>query len=268
MKAVESNFLKFIQGPKQFVIPIYQRTYSWTVKPQCEQLWNDIVYSATNDTVQGHFIGSIVYIQGGIYQSSAISELLVIDGQQRLATLSLLLKALAKALDVSKIEGAISNKKITNYYLLNNEEKDDLQHKLILTRTDKDTIISLIEDRELTSEYSHQIIRNYEFFQEQIKKTAVDLNKLYDGINKLFIVDISLERYKDNPQLIFESLNSTGLELSQADLVRNYVLMDLEPDEQQKIYNQYWFPMESDFEQQDYTSYFNRFMRFPHPGNR
>jgi hypothetical protein len=88
MKAVESNFLKFIQGPKQFVIPIYQRTYSWTVKPQCEELWNDIVYSATHDKVQGHFIGSIVYIQGGIYQSSAISELLVIDGQQRLATLS------------------------------------------------------------------------------------------------------------------------------------------------------------------------------------
>jgi uncharacterized protein with ParB-like and HNH nuclease domain len=180
MKAVESNFLKFIQGPKQFVIPIYQRTYSWTVK-QCEQLWNDIVYSATHDKIQSHFIGSIVYLQGGIYQSSAISELLVIDGQQRLATLSLLLKALAKALDVSKIEGAISNKKITNYYLLNNEEKDDLQHKLILTRTDKDSIISLIEDRELTSEYSHQIIRNYEFFQEQIKKSGIDLINLYDA---------------------------------------------------------------------------------------
>ena len=148
---------------------------------QCEQLWNDIVYSATHDKIQGHFIGSIVYIQGGIYQSSAISELLVIDGQQRLATLSLLLKALAKALDVSKIEGAISNKKITNYYLLNNEEKDDLQHKLILTRTDKDSIISLIEDREFTSEYSHQIIRNYEFFQEQIKKSGIDLNNLYDA---------------------------------------------------------------------------------------
>jgi uncharacterized protein with ParB-like and HNH nuclease domain len=133
------------------------------------------------------------------------------------------LKALAKALDTSKIEGTISNKKITN--LLNNEERDDLQHKLILTRTDKDTIISLIKDRELTSEYSYQIIRNYEFFQEQIKKTAIDLNKLYDGINKLFIVDISLERYKDNPQLIFESLNSTGLELSQADLFIQSILV-------------------------------------------
>jgi uncharacterized protein with ParB-like and HNH nuclease domain len=108
---------------------------------------------------------------------------------------------------------------------------------------------------------AEQILRNYEFFQEQIRKSGIDLLRLYDGINKLFIVDISLERDKDNPQLIFESLNSTGLELSQADLIRNYVLMGLEPKEQQRIYTKYWFPMEIDFEQQDYANYFNRFMR-------
>lgn len=260
MKAVESNFLKFIQGPKQFRIPIYQRTYSWSVR-QCEQLWNDIVSTVTNDKVQGHFIGSIVYIQGGIYQSSTVSQLVVIDGQQRLTTLALLLKALGKALDEARIEDPPSNRKITNYYLLNIEEAHDLRHKLILTRADEDTLISLIEDREIISEYSRQIVQNYKFFQDQIRKSGIDLLRLYEGINKLFIVDISLERDKDNPQLIFESLNSTGLELSQADLIRNYVLMGLEPNEQQRIYNEYWFPMENDFEQQDYTTYFNRFIR-------
>ena len=102
------------------MIPIYQRTYSWTVR-QCEQLWKDIVNVTIDDKIQGHFIGSIVYVQAGIYRSSTVSLLVVIDGQQRLTTLSLLLKALAKALAELKIEGSTNNRKICNYYLLNNE---------------------------------------------------------------------------------------------------------------------------------------------------
>ena len=120
LKAVESNFSNSYKGPKQFVIPIYQRTYSWTVR-QCEQLWKDIVNVTIDDKIQGHFIGSIVYVQAGIYRSSTVSLLVVIDGQQRLTTLSLLLKALAKALAELKIEGSTNNRKICNYYLLNNE---------------------------------------------------------------------------------------------------------------------------------------------------
>jgi uncharacterized protein with ParB-like and HNH nuclease domain len=134
------------------VIPIYQRTYSWTVR-QCEQLWNDIVNVTIDDKIQGRFIGSIVYVQAGIYRSSTVSQLVVIDGQQRLTTLSLLLKALAKALAELKIEGSTNNRKISNYYLLNNEEEEeDLRHKLILTRSDRDTLINLIEDHEIDPE--------------------------------------------------------------------------------------------------------------------
>jgi uncharacterized protein with ParB-like and HNH nuclease domain len=215
LKAAESNYLKFLQGPKQFVIPIYQRTYSWTTK-HCTQLWNDII-SASEDDSKGHFIGSIVYIQGGIYQSSAISELVVIDGQQRLVTLSLLLKVLGKALDEQKIEGTINSKKITNYYLINNEEEDEaIRRKLVLTASDKDTLTSLIDEKELPQTYSSQVYQNYKFFEDKVRKNQIDLKKLYNGISRLFIVDISLERGKDNPQLIFESLNSTGLDLSQA----------------------------------------------------
>jgi uncharacterized protein with ParB-like and HNH nuclease domain len=134
------------------VIPIYQRTYSWTVR-QCEQLWKDIVNVTIDDKIQGHFIGSIVYVQAGIYRSSTVSQLDVIDGQQRLTTLSLLLKALAKALAELKIEGSTNNRKISNYYLLNNEEEEeDLRHKHILTRSDRDTLINLIEDHEIDPE--------------------------------------------------------------------------------------------------------------------
>ncbi len=259
MKAVESNFLKFIQGPKQFVVPIYQRPYSWTTK-QCAQLWDDIISASALES-QGHFLGSIVYIQGGLYQSTAVSELQIIDGQQRLVTLSLLLKSLGNALNKSSEEATISNKKINNYYLLNNEEEDpNIRNKLLLTGADKETLINIMNDTEPTSSFG-QIVQNYKFFEEMIDKNKINLNSLFEGIKKLFIVDISLERGKDNPQLIFESLNSTGLDLSQADLIRNFVLMGLEPSEQKRIYEKYWYPMQRDFVEEDYVAYFNRFMR-------
>jgi uncharacterized protein with ParB-like and HNH nuclease domain len=105
MKATEVKFLKFLQQPNQFVIPIYQRTYSWTLK-QCQQLWNDIIRAAEDKQVSGHFVGSIVYIEGGLYQVAAVPQLLLIDGQQRVTTLSLLLSALGKAIE-AKSRGTI-----------------------------------------------------------------------------------------------------------------------------------------------------------------
>jgi uncharacterized protein with ParB-like and HNH nuclease domain len=120
------------------------------------------------------------------------------------------------------------------YYLLNSEEKYDLRYKILLTRSDKETFFNIIEHRELPTLFSHHVVENYEFFEEQIQNTQINLTKLYQGIQKLFIVDISLDRNYDNPQLIFESLNSTGLDLSQSDLIRNYILMGLEPKEQER----------------------------------
>jgi len=260
MKASETNFLKFLQGTKQFIIPIYQRKYSWTIQ-QCRQLWNDIVRAAEDEEVQGHFVGSIVYIEKGLYQISAVPQLLVIDGQQRLTTLSLLLMALARAIEESGKPHEITKKKIMNYYLVNNEEEDDLYYKLLLTKSDKDTYIQLLVDKELSDDYSQRIVDNYNFFANVIRKSGIDLNKLYRGISKLIIVDIALDRDHDNPQLIFESLNSTGLDLSQADLIRNYVLMQLEPKEQNELYMDYWYPMEKGFGDLNDTALFDRFMR-------
>lgn len=260
MKAVETNLLKFLQGTKQFIIPIYQRKYSWTIN-QCRQLWNDIVRAAEDEKVKGHFVGSIVYIERGLYQISSVPQLLVIDGQQRMTTLTLFLLALGKAIEESGQTWGITKKKIMNYYLVNNEEEGDLYHKLILTKSDKDTLINLVSDKKLPEEYSVRVMENFNFFLESIKNSGIDLNKLNEGISKLIVVDISLDRDHDNPQLIFESLNSTGLDLSQADLIRNFVLMRLEPTEQTDLYTEHWYPMERSFGNLNDSAIFDRFMR-------
>jgi len=260
MKAVETNFLKFMQGQKQFVIPIYQRTYSWTLK-QCGQLWTDIEAAARDDSVKGHFVGSVVYIEKGLYQVTAVPQLLVIDGQQRLTTMSLIVAALGRAFEKHAGTSEMTRKKLNNYYLLNDDEVDDKRFKLQLTRSDKETLERILEDRPAAEVPSQRVHENFKFFEERIAASDLDPDTLYRGLLKLIIVDISLDRDHDNPQLIFESLNSTGLDLSQADLIRNYVLMGQEPDDQTRLYNDYWYPMEKAFGHAEYAALFDRFMR-------
>ena len=213
MKATETKLLNFLKGPKQFVIPIYQRTYSWTTA-QCEQLWKDIMRVAQDDTVSGHFIGSIVYIERGLYNISSIPQLLVIDGQQRLTTLSLLISALTNAFRDNATSGEMNAKKLVNYFLINNEEEDSLRYKLLLTQQDRETLTRIVENSVLPSSHSRRIVENYQYFTTQIARCSMDLDILYQGIAKLIMVDIALDREHDNPQLIFESLNSTGLALA------------------------------------------------------
>ncbi len=260
MKATEVNFLKFLEGTKQFVVPIYQRTYSWTTK-ECNQLWKDILNVAKNGEIPAHFIGSIVYIEKGIYQVASVSQLLVIDGQQRLTTLSLLLSAVADTIKDDENIGGMTNSKIKNYYLFNSEEMDDLFFKLRLTRSDKETYWNLLKNNDIPQKHSFRIQENFQFFKDKIAKSKISLEEIIKGLRKLVIVDISLDRDHDNPQLIFESLNSTGLDLSQADLIRNFILMGLEPEKQKHLYETYWYRMEQDFGHANYTKHFDRFMR-------
>lgn len=262
MKASETNLVQFLSKPDtQFVIPIYQRTYSWT-KEQCQQLWNDIYRVAYDDQTPAHFVGSVVYIQQGVYAISSTQQMLVIDGQQRLTTVMLLLVALARAL---KDDDAfnVSRAQIFDQFLTNKYAKGDLRYKLILTQSDKNSLIHLLknQDQDWPTPLSLRVKENFEFFEGQIRKSGVDLDVLFNGIKKLLIVDVSLDAKHDNPQLIFESLNSTGLALSQADLIRNYVLMGLPPEEQNDLYEQYWYPMEQRFGHSQYAELFDRFMR-------
>lgn len=260
MKAAENQFLPFLDGKKQFVIPIYQRTYSWTHE-QCEQLWNDIVQATSYARTEGHFIGSIVYVQQETL-IAGIPQYLVIDGQQRLTTLSLLLVALAQAVQNTGTLREISYEEIYDSYLANVHGKGEKRYKLLLTQSDKETLIEIIDhpERVSSAQSGNRLIDNYLFFVERIRQSNIDLQTLYEGISRLIIVEIMLGR-DDNPQLIFESLNSTGMDLSQADLIRNYVLMGLHAEEQERLYKDYWYPMEREFRYAEGTDEFDRFMR-------
>lgn len=260
MKASEAQLLQFLRGPKQFIIPIYQRSYSWTLK-ECQQLWSDILRVARDETLSSHFIGSVVYVERGLYQVSSVPQLLVIDGQQRLTTLSLLVTALGRAAKASGNETEVSHRRLNNYYLFNPEEDGLLRYKLLLTESDRDTLLRIIDEQAPPEQPSRRIVDNLQFFEDQIQASGIDLSQLYAALQKLIIVDIALNRDHDNPQLIFESLNSTGLDLSQADLIRNYVLMGLSPNQQELLYMTHWRPMEQRFGHSDYVALFDRFMR-------
>lgn len=260
MKASETNLLKFLQGTKQFIIPIYQRKYSWTYA-QCQQLWDDLERAAKDPQNKGHFMGSIVYIEKGLYQISSVPQLLVIDGQQRLTTLTLLILAFRQVLENSEEKVALNDRQIKNYYLVNNDEENELYHKLILTKSDKNTLFALVDKNEVKGNKSPKLLTNYEYFLKNIQNSDLSLEQILHGLQKLIIVDIALDRENDDPQLIFESLNSTGLDLSQADLIRNYILMRLEPKEQTHLYQNYWYPMEKSFGNLNESSIFDRFMR-------
>jgi uncharacterized protein with ParB-like and HNH nuclease domain/predicted transport protein len=258
--------LDFLKKSPQFVIPIYQRKYAWTEK-DCRQLWDDIVRTGENDQVDAHFIGSIVYVQQGLYRVTTPSPLLVIDGQQRLATLTLLIAALAESLenldeDHREPMDGFSARKLRNYYLLNPDESDERRFKLILSQTDKDSLIAVLDKREQPPERSLRVTQNYELFKSWVAECHGDVAAVCKGLSKLMIVDVALTRDHDNPQLVFESMNSTGKKLQQADLIRNFVLMGLEPKLQTRLYEQYWRPMELDFGQEAYDSLFDAFMRY------
>ncbi|WP_154479786.1 DUF262 and DUF1524 domain-containing protein [Helicobacter pylori] len=252
MEADATTLLKFIKGNQknQLIIPIYQRVYSWE-KEQCKQLWDDIIKIGGNDKMDGHFIGSILYVLDGITHSD--NTLLIIDGQQRLTTITLLLTAL-------RDHWSDKRKEIEDHYLINSDKDGDKKFRLILSESDKDTLLSLIDkDKRKPSEPSSKIVENFKLFEEWISKNTDELETIFKGLEKLMIVEIALEKGKDDPQLIFESMNSKGMELAQTDLIRNYIVMETEIEKQEGFYNKYWRAMEEDFKQN--KKWFDRFVR-------
>jgi uncharacterized protein with ParB-like and HNH nuclease domain/predicted transport protein len=263
MKATEANLLKFLKKSPQFVIPIYQRSYSW-LPEQCRQLWSDLLRAGRNDDVAAHFIGSIVYVERSLSTVTSQEALLVIDGQQRLTTSSLLIAALANHIEKTGLSEPLegfSARKLRNYYLLNPDEEGERHFKLLLADTDRDTLLSILQAAPAPAEPSVRVVENFELFVRLIQDHQHELVAVCKGIAKLTIVDVSLDRNQDNPQLIFESMNSTGRELSQADLIRNFILMGLEPRLQTELYKNFWRPMEKGFGQAAYAQHFDAFMR-------
>ena len=260
MKAEDIHIKELLQGAKQFIVPIFQRDYSWGTK-HCQQLWNDILRVGKDSKAKGHFLGSIVYVAAEDINAS-ITRWLLIDGQQRITTLMLLLAALRNQLKAGKQDSADDRiptpEEIDDYYLRNRHGKGDRRHKLRLRRIDQESVITLLDGKDLPKNGSEQIQENYEFFVERLAEA--DLGTVYNGILKLVVVDVSLTRGQDDPQMIFESLNSTGLDLTQADLIRNFVLMRQDDAAQTRLYEEYWQPIEFAFGRR-YRSDFDKFVR-------
>lgn len=265
MQAGETTLNKLLNTSRQFIVPIFQRNYSWQ-KSQYEQLWFDILRASKFKEKQNHFIGSIVYIDMGT-PAGRPQQLLLIDGQQRLTTISILLCAIKDYVQKFNLETKLINlAKIKNQFLYNSDEIDEDRYKLLLNVQDKETYIKLIDNTIFTvNKPATNIIKCYEFFYERIEdfiKQYGQIDEIYAGIFKLSLVSISLDKDSDNPQMIFESMNSTGKDLSQTDLLRNYLLMDLTPEKQTRLYKTYWKPMEELFGEDIYKNDLNKFDYF------
>lgn len=237
MKANEKGLLRFLEGAdKQFIIPIYQRNYDWK-KEQCEQLFNDLIDICKNN-FRNHFLGSIVSIY---HDDGDGQEYLVIDGQQRLTTISLLLLAIYNLIDSRKINTDFKKEQLKEEYLVNKYSHDDKKLRLKHIKDDSIAFEGLFTNREEEFIQDSNITKNYKYFKNRLMSLKeISIDDLYKAIKKLIVVEIELKRGEDDPQLIFESLNSTGLSLTEADLVRNYVLMKEDTQQQNIYYSKYW----------------------------
>ena len=258
MDARKGNIYEILNGNKQFLIPVYQRYYSWDID-QCKRLWNDIVEMQKKGK-SGHFVGSIVNIAEQA-MPTGVQKFMIIDGQQRTTTLTLLLLALRDYAIANPADTTINAKRIDNMLLKNEYESGDERYKLLLTETDRDILISLVESKPIADGTKSKLLDNYKYFVGKIADQELSPAEIYESIGKLQIVNITLDRTMDDAQAIFESLNSTGKELSESDLIRNYVLMGLEPTEQTYVYEHMWRPMELMFSYETQDTLMDKFFR-------
>ena len=192
MDARDMDLLTFLQGPKQFQVPIFQRRYSWT-KEECQELWDDVLRVGQNEDILSHFLGSIYYMKSDNRPAPQVPQWLVIDGQQRLTTISLLLAALGRVIEARCLEIGIDRETIEDYYLFNLRAKGELHYKQLLTQDNKDTMIQLLKKGE-ASHNTSPLVTGYHFFDIQLKRAdPVDLRAVYEGIQKLTILDIELK---------------------------------------------------------------------------
>ncbi|MGE3193861.1 MAG: DUF262 domain-containing protein [Microbacteriaceae bacterium] len=265
MKAVDANLLDLLKITSQFEVPIYQRAYAWG-EAECEQLWRDILRAGLKESLGAHFTGSVVYVEKAAGTSTNQTPSLIIDGQQRVTTISLILAALAEHLDrlpaelQEPVEG-FSPQEVRTAYLTNAFKTDERRYKLLLSQGDREALISTVDQVDPPKGTVSRVLDNAEYFRAKFRDPKLDVAAVCRGMSKLQVVDVKLQLGVDHPQLVFEAMNSTGKKLSQADLIRNLVLMDLPADHQSALWKNYWRPMEVDFEQSGVESVFDDFVR-------
>ncbi len=251
MQAQNIPFHRILNGTRQFVIPVFQRDYRWETE-QCDRFWRDIIAIARDERRSSHFLGSVVYVSTED-SSAGFVRWQLIDGQQRMTTLTLLLAALRDHIQETEWRSpdgdpdAPISERIEHDFLINGYEETERRYKLKLRRYDWKELQAILDKKEVPdnladNNQSGRIQENYQFFKQQLKDS--DPAEVYRGIGRLEVVDLSITA-SDNPQLIFESLNSTGVTLSQSDLIRNFVLMAVSPSEQDRLYRDYWQPTEA-----------------------
>ena len=246
MQAHESLLLPLLSNQAgRFVVPVYQRRYSWD-EEQCAQLWEDIVLTGRGNGTP-HFTGSIVTISNDVFDLSGVNPVLIIDGQQRITTITLLLIALYRYSkghpdeNLSFSWGEIQDRG----FLFDKYRSGDSHYELTLSEDDRDTLRSLVDnlvnpDVKILTD-SQRLLENLAFFEERLEAID-DPNVVWSGMQRLEVVYVALKQGADNPQLIFESMNSTGKQLSSADLIRNFILMG--HVNQDNLYKTYWHPIE------------------------
>ena len=271
MKAIDTELTKFLGAEAQYYVPIYQRKYSWK-KDNCLKLIEDIVKVAKDSSRPCHFIGSVIYLaKQDAMHASAVKEYLVIDGQQRLTTISITLLALGDYTrlkitdDVEYNKAATSLEKLMRRYLTNEDEPGDTYYKVRLNEEDFYAWKKLLANRTKPDDIKlSKIFENYATIFKTLCDSNTDPQLVYDGIKKLRLVDICLVS-EDNAQLVFETVNSTGLPLSTADKIRNFLLMTVEPSKQTQLYIEYWHLMEKELgmesgESSKFEAFFNYYM--------
>lgn len=258
MEARETKVQPLIDGAKQFLLPLFQRKYVWD-KVQWEALWNDIYQLYEDDEMKSHFIGSIVTIPMSSVPQG-VAKFVLIDGQQRLTTLFIILSVLRDKARAQKLDNL--SDKINDTLLINRYENNLDHYKLIPTEKedDRQTFIGIIKG-EIT-EFDNQIKKAYSFFERESRRQNIDIQKILTVITqKLSLVSIVLHEEYDNPHLVFESLNSTGIRLLPSDLIRNYFFMRIHTDLQTEIYKKYWHPMEGKFGDRALTEFIRHYLK-------
>lgn len=247
MKAVETELLEFMEATRQLEVPVYQRPYSWG-RPEWEQLWDDVMETGADDNTYQHFVGCVVYMErDGTTLHKPPSD--IIDGQQRLATVSLLLEALSRRLGTDS-RGGLNRETIHDFYLWQKHGAGGgREPKLLLANSDRAVLERIVFDEPAApADKKNQVHKAYQFFSRQIRDLGeAEIDHLCAGLSSLAIVDVSMKHGVDDPQRIFEGLNSTGKKLLQSDLIRNAVLMGLDRSRQSHLYTHHWHPMEQGF---------------------
>ena len=253
MEAKKIRILDFIgKGKKTFNIPVYQRNYDWQ-EENCKKLFTDIENIIKHNEEIEHFLGTVVYVLTKIERD--YEEYVLIDGQQRITSISLLLKALHE-----KIISEDTKESIWEQYLINKKSPDNIRIRLKPIESDSVSYKQLIDNNDDSS--NSNVCRNYKIFKELLENSHYSAEQIYSALYKIELVTIKLEKDKksENPQLIFESLNSTGLSLTQADLIRNYLLMNSEYEKQTVLYKNFWLKIEIELTNKKISDFIRDFL--------